>query len=319
MSDTPPKTVAVIYNPISGGSRGESISLRVEERLIAGGFRVERHATRDRLGAAPMAKELADRADDGLDLVRVIVAGGDGSVREAINGLGPTAERIPLGIVPTGNANIVARELGISKNIDEAIETATSGTPVPLDVGTVTTDTATELFVAVVGIGWDAHTVRMMDRVRHSNGGRFAYRMWADGLYGVTGLAAALRPGQVRFSVSVDDQPLSGDFCAAWISNLRTYGKGMSVTPEAHRASGRLHVQARRRSAPPFLASQLAHALRGTHTPASIAEYAEGTRVRLLASEPFAIQIDGDDRGWTRTLDVGLRPGAARVVAPSTV
>ena len=303
----------VIYNPISGGSRGEEVSRRTEVRLVDAGYEVERLATRDRRGAIPVAAEVAAR-DEPVE--RLVVVGGDGTVRETIDGLGDARARIPIGIVPMGNANVVARELGIGKDIDDAITVAVTGRPVDMDLGTVRGDDFEEVFLAVVGVGWDAHTVRLLDRFRHTALGRGAYRVWADGLYGISGFAAALRPRQERFGVEVDGASLGDRYCAAWVCNLRTYGKGMAVTPDAHRSTGRLHIQARKRAAAPFLLWQLGSALRGTETPGFIADYADGTVVRLTSERPVAVEVEGDDRGWTTTLTLTVQPAAIRIFAP---
>jgi diacylglycerol kinase (ATP) len=245
-----------------------------------------------------------------------VIVGGDGTLREAIDGLGDARRNVPIGIVPMGNANVVARELGIGSDVDEAIRVAIEGAPEWMDVGTVRGDDFDELFLAVVGLGWDAHAVRLMDRMRHSQAGGTAYRLWADGLYGVAGLAASLRPGQERFTLVVDGEPLRARYCAAWFCNLRTYGKGMAVTPDAHRGSGRIHVQARKRASLPFLLTQLASALRGTRTPQFISDYVDGKTIRMEADELVAIEVDGDDLGWTRTLEIGVMRAAASVLVP---
>ena len=77
----------------------------------------------------PIATEVGRRGDE---VGRFVVVGGDGTVREAIDGLGDARSRIPVGIVPMGNANVVARELGIGPDVDEAIRVAVDGEPVPM-------------------------------------------------------------------------------------------------------------------------------------------------------------------------------------------
>lgn len=303
----------VIYNPISGGSRGESASVRVRECLEAVGYDVERRPTRDRSGAKPIAREVASDVD------HVIVVGGDGTVREAIEGLGDARTRVPIGIVPTGNANVVAMELGIPRDTEGAIDTAVDGTPVAMDVGVVRTDAFEELFLAVVGVGWDAHTVRLLDRFRHTPLGRAGYRVWADGLYAVAGLGAALRPAQERFRIRVDGEEMAASYVAAYLCNLRTYGKNMAMTPEARRDSGTIHVHGRKRASLPFVLWHLGAAAGGRHAPAFVSDYAEGRMVRLDASRKLAVQVDGDDRGWASWVEASILPGAVRIMAPHRV
>lgn len=303
--------LVVIYNPIAGGSRGEQTSMAVQERLEAAGHVVERIATRDRRGAAPIAADAAARAD------RIVAVGGDGTLREVVEGLGDARQRVTVGVVPMGNANIVAHELGIPTDATRAIDVLVDGEAVDLDVGVVRTDDFEGLFLGVVGIGWDADTVRLLDRFRHTGIGRRSYRIWADGLYGAAGCAAALRPNQPRFTLEADGQPISEHrYCSAFLCNLRTYGKAMAVTPDAHRASGLIHAQARKTALPPALVWQLGSALAGRRTPAFISDYADGERFVARGAGAISVQVDGDDRGQTKELEVQVMPRAVRIVAP---
>jgi len=56
---------------------------------------------------------------------RIVVAGGDGTINEVINGLlsseDPETREIPISIIPTGTANVLAKELGIPEDIDGAV------------------------------------------------------------------------------------------------------------------------------------------------------------------------------------------------------
>jgi diacylglycerol kinase family enzyme len=301
----------VIYNPIAGGSLGAAVSGRVQARLEAAGFEVDRHATMDRRGAGPIARDAAGRAD------RIVAVGGDGTLREVVAGLREAADRTAVGVVPMGNANIVAHELGIPTDVDGAIEVLVEGEAVDMDLGRFRTDEHEGLFLGVVGVGWDADAVGMVDRFRHTQVGRRSYRTWADGLYGAAGLAAALRPGQARFTLSADGAPASGrEYRAAFLCNLRTYGKAMTVTPDAHRASGLIHVQGRHSAFPPFLAWQIGAALLGRKAPSFVSDYLEGRTFELRADVPFQVQVDGDARGSTRRLDVEVLPRAVRILAP---
>lgn len=304
--------VVVIYNPIAGGSQGERISAAVEKRLRDAGHVVERMATRDRRGAAPIAADVAERAD------RIVAVGGDGTLREVVDGLGTARSRVVVGVVPMGNANIVARELRIPRDADDAIGVLIEGEPVDLDVGVVRTDAFEELFLGVVGVGWDAEAVRLLDAFRHTRVGRRGYRIWADGLYGAAGLAATFRPGQARFTVEADGRPMSDRrYCAAFLCNLRTYGKSMAVTPEAHHASGLLHAQARKTALPPTVLLQLGAALAGRRSPKFISDYADAKEFVVRGEDAFPIQVDGDARGHATELAVEVMPKAARILAPS--
>ncbi len=65
----------------------------------------------------------------------VVAVGGDGTVNEVARGL--TGTDTPMGIIPVGSGNGLARELGISKNWRKCCSTLTGGTDILLDVGRV--------------------------------------------------------------------------------------------------------------------------------------------------------------------------------------
>jgi len=302
----PVNSAVIIYNPVSGSGRGEEVSAATERRLSLAGWQVERRATQDERGATPIAAEVANRVDF------LIVVGGDGSIREAIVGLGDSAKSVDIGIVPVGHGNVVARELGISRDSSEAIEALTTGSPVPVDVAFADS----ELFLAMVGVGWDALVVDYVNRLRQTRIGSLWYRRWADSVYFVAGIAAVCKVGLPRVRISSDRKPGTRGYCAVILSNFRTYSKSWSMTPEAHFQSGRIHYQARFRSLFVFVAWHVIAALLGRNSPAFISDYGEGDTIRLEGDEPFPIQVDGDFRGYAKELSVTVHPGAVRIVVP---
>ena len=296
----------IIYNPVSGSGRAEEVSAAAERRLSLAGWQVERRATRDLRGATPIAAEVARHVN------YLVVVGGDGSVREAIVGLGDAAVNVDIGLGPVGHANVVARELGIPRDPTAAINALTTGSAVPIDVAFANS----ELFLAMVGVGWDALVVDYVSRLRGTRLGGWWYRLWADSVYFISGLAAVCSVGLPRFRVRVDRTWGTRRYCAAILSNFRTYSKGWSMTPEAHFQSGRIHYQGRFRSLFVFVAWHVIAALLGRHSPRFISDYGDGDTILLEGEKPFPIQVDGDFRGYSKQLRIRVRPAAARIVVP---
>src|SRR5688572_2751017 len=86
-------------------------------------FRLEKEANNKEL----LLKSITQFAPD-----RVIAAGGDGTVKMAAEAV--MGKDIPLGIIPAGSANGMAKELGIPMDPTAAIELALTGEPKPLDL-----------------------------------------------------------------------------------------------------------------------------------------------------------------------------------------
>src|ERR1041385_7473867 len=129
----------LISNPKTGryGSRRRSIQ-DVVSRLESLGVKVNLQLT----SGPGEATEIAARAarDGGSD---VIVAGGDGTINEAIQGMAGTDAR--LAIIPRGTANVLARELGLPLDEEQAVVVAAQGKSRKIYLGLVINETTNEI------------------------------------------------------------------------------------------------------------------------------------------------------------------------------
>jgi len=140
----------IIGNPRSGRAGSRGYLEQCAKILRSGGFSVEVMNTE----SPDHATELASLAGDRL----VVVAGGDGTVNEVVNGLNREAT---LGILPLGTANVLARELGLPLDLERACERIVRGERAKIDLGVATNREGVERrFACMAGIGFDAHVVR---------------------------------------------------------------------------------------------------------------------------------------------------------------
>jgi diacylglycerol kinase family enzyme len=130
------------------------------------------------------------------------------------------------------------------------------------------------------------------------------------------GVGSSLRPGAPRLRLQCDGREVEGCFRALILSNTHIYGKGWSMAPDAHITTGRLHYQARLRSAIPFVAWGVLAAMFRRRLPALLSHYGSGRRVVIEADRDFPLQIDGDFRGFRRHIEAEIRPGAVRILGP---
>lgn len=117
----------MILNPKAGaGDHGDWLIER--GRALAGGeLDVVRTNTAEEVG--PLAAETARAGFD-----RLIVAGGDGTVSQAVNGLAADFEACQLAVVPSGTANDFARTMGLPGEPGAALEVALRGRSVRVDL-----------------------------------------------------------------------------------------------------------------------------------------------------------------------------------------
>ena len=86
---------------------------------------------------------------------RIIIAGGDGTINEVINGIlsSDTADRrgVPLAVIPLGTANVLAKELNIPEKIEDALKLALAGSAQKVSLGRING----RYFSLMTGIGFD--------------------------------------------------------------------------------------------------------------------------------------------------------------------
>ena len=142
-------STAIIINPISGGARPEAARARAQIALAvvdAHGDPAEVFVTEGVGHARELAKAAVKRG------ARLVLAwGGDGTINEVASAL--AFDEVPMGIVPAGSGNGLARELGVHPRPERAIADALAAEPRPMDLGEIDG----HLFANIAGIGFDAH------------------------------------------------------------------------------------------------------------------------------------------------------------------
>lgn len=307
----------VVYNPIAGQGRANKVAVEVQALLDSQGHTVEPRVSERPGHIADLAAELVPKGS----CDRLLVLGGDGSLREAAAGLlrsGASETSLPeLGILPFGTGNVVARELGLPLDPLAAASTIESSGAVPYDVGWATADGgAPEPFLAMLGVGFDASITRRIGAARATRIGGAVYRRSAPLLYGASGLAELVSLRPARFSVSLDGAEISPRACAAILSNTETYGRGMAISPGASASDGILDLYVRSSAAPWASTASLIAAQLRREGPGWAGARARGVHARFEsgANGNLPWQLDGDPMSPARRVDVSVTPSALRLV-----
>jgi diacylglycerol kinase family enzyme len=152
----------------------------------------------------------------------ILVAGGDGTINEVINGVAPS--RIPVGIIPAGTANVLACELGLNTNERKAARMISHCVPERVALGRLRNFEGEErYFLLMAGIGLDAEIVYNLSAPLKAWAGKAAY--W------IGGLAHFLRPiGQ--FDAKVGGETRRWGFALA--SRVRNYGGDLEIARGAN-------------------------------------------------------------------------------------
>lgn len=169
------------------------------------------------------ATEIAARAARNGSSDVVIAAGGDGTINEVIQGLAGTKAR--LAIIPRGTANVLARELGLPLDDEQAALVAARGKSRRIHLGLAIDETTgvSRYFALMAGIGLDASIVR---RVQPSLKKRIG-----KGAFWVSGLSHLATWNPHPFTLEIEGREYTATFAA--IGKGSRYGGDLAITPGA--------------------------------------------------------------------------------------
>lgn len=243
---------------------------------------------------------------DGADLV--IVCGGDGTVREVCAELAGTG--IPVGIVPAGTGNLLARNLDIPLFIRAAIDIALNGQDRAIDMVKVTGDGLEDThFMVMAGMGFDAAIMEGVNEEIKKKVGWIAYVLSA--------LKALMFP-TMKLEVSVDGGPFTKHRARTCVvGNVGSLQGGMNLIPNAAIDDGQLDVvllyPRRFLSWIPLVVRVLSR--REGRAGESVARFT-GRTVVVRASLEVPRQLDGDTIGPGHELHMECIHGRTLVRVP---
>jgi diacylglycerol kinase (ATP) len=214
--------LTLMHNPGAGAerpSRAELIALARDA-----GHRVRYQDT----GATDFARVLDEPADV------VLVAGGDGTVAKVAKQL--VGRDVPLGIIPLGTANNIARTMGASGSAREIMHGLTESAAATLDVGTASAPWGVTRFIESAGTGFVGSVLR---RARDDEARAGADRPTTPVERAARNFLRAFdtyRP--VHRHVLADGEDLSGNYLVVEAMNIRSIGPRMALAPRADPGDG---------------------------------------------------------------------------------
>jgi diacylglycerol kinase (ATP) len=289
--------ITVIINPISGGAPVGVARKRTELAstiLSSCGEAAEVFVTERKGHARDLAHGAVNRG------ARLVIAwGGDGTMNEVASALvfGPT----PLGLVPAGSGNGLARELGIDRRPERAITDAIGATARTIDAG----ELGGRLFFNIAGVGFDAHVAACLDRDASGRRGFAAYaRIAARELW-------TYRPAGYR----IDGRVTTRRVLLVTLANSSQFGNGARIAPAARLDDGRLDFvlfeESSRLStllAVPRLFTGGLSGLRGAST-----RQIERVTIGSGSEDPMTFHVDGEPVQGGTCLEGRVHPHALRV------
>ena len=309
MPATPrPKKLVVAINPSASFGATRDVGPAVVQTLRAMGHEVTSLTEPDFEQLVASARAALKKRPDAL-----VVVGGDGMINLGTNLVAGT--RVPLGLIPSGTGNDMARGLGIPHDDVEAairiLDAALTAGPRTIDAGKVTwTDADTgekgsRWFACALSAGFDAIVNERANSMRHPKG---------PSRYIVALLAELVRLKPIAYRVVLDGLPMETNAVLVALGNSVSLGGGMKITPEAQLDDGLFDVLVVAPLSRFAFLRIFPRVFAGTHI--------SDPRVRIERAKTVRIEAEGivaygdGERIAPLPIDVEIVAGALRVLAP---
>jgi len=294
------RKATLISNPKTGRYKSRRLPIEhIASLLRSRGVEVELRPTTRAHEATEIAARVARNGSSD-----VFVAGGDGTINEVIQGLAGTKAR--LGIIPRGTANVLARELGLPLDEQEAATIAARGNTRRIHLGLAIDErnNVRRHFALMAGIGLDASIVRhVRPRLKKRIG---------KGAFWISGLSHLASWSPHPFTLEIDGREYAATFAA--IGKAPRYGGDLAITPGARLDEPEFEVCIIETSNRFRYLRLLSHALRaGMPRDNPAVKFIKTARVTAHGDAP--VQIDGELIG-ALPMRFEIAPHSLEVIVP---
>ena len=237
---------------------------------------------------------------DGADLL--FVWGGDGTVQRSIDAMG--GSETPLAILPAGTANLLATNLGIPQDIEQAVRIGLYGARRKLDVGRFNG----ERFAVMAGAGFDAAMIRQADGSLKDRFGRAAY-VWTG--------SQNLRVKPFKAKIEVDGAPwYTGAASCILFGNVGRLFGGVEVFHDARPDDGRLELGVVNADGDTDWMRAIGRTALGQTERSPLVQATTAKRIKVKLNRKVIYEIDGGDREKVRFFTVKVQPAAITFCLP---
>jgi len=267
----------IIFNPTAGSARRAPEIRKQLKELGPAAFRT----TRKKGDAEKWARHaLASKAR------MIVVAGGDGTLNEVVNGLHPLRQKICIGLVPLGTGNDFARTMGLPLSIEENLEILRFGKRTRVDVVRVKSKIS-RYFLNVSAGGFSGIVgEKMTPRIK---------RTWGPLAY-VRGAAAALsKLHAYKTDIELDNRErFSAELYNVVVANGRFVAGGLPIAPTADPTDGKLEVVLIPKVGPAEMALLAAEIVLGKHLSSNETIFRQAKKVVVRSRPGMYFNVDGE-------------------------
>ncbi len=235
----------------------------------------------------------------------ILVWGGDGTVQACIDAA--IGHPCTLAILPAGTANLLATNLGIPHDLEQALHIALDGANRVIDVGKING----EHFAVMAGTGLDAFMIRDADRGLKDHLGRAAY-VWTG--------ARHVKHKPVKTKVRIDGHTwFDGDASCVLVGNVSDVSGGLTAFEHAVPDDGRLDVAVITASGALQWIRTLTRAAVGRAERSPMVHITTAQRIKVTTAKPLPYELDGGARSKSDRLHIKVVPAAITVRVPTLI
>ncbi len=295
-------TVDLFINPTAGrGKAGKRLQPIVDSFSVFG-IDLEVHTSR---AVGDMEEQVFRFASNGGE--RLVVAGGDGSVHEAVNGIIRSGTSVALGVIPTGTGNDFAKACDVP--LDWKLATSMLAERLRDEVLPRSIDVAImndRYFANGAGIGFDAKVTQIARSYRWPIG---------DFVY-LFAIFVAMRDGIAtpEFTITSDELDRRSPVTLASVANGAWIGGLFHIAPPADNADGLLNLVIAEPVTRRRVLGLLPKVMKGEHFAEPEVSHRTVTSVRIESSEPVPCHLDGEMQPLQTVFDIRVLPGALQIL-----
>jgi diacylglycerol kinase (ATP) len=265
-------SIRFLVNPSSGRGTGKAHldRIRVLASKLGAGLCVSRKVS-------DLSEQARKAAEEGVE--RLLVAGGDGTMHHAVQGLAGTS--CALGVIPLGSGNDLAGTLGIPPDLEAAVGRAVQGEVRRIDLARV----GETFCVGYAGVGFDSEVTRYANEVKVLRGPLIYF-------YAVIHTLITFEPPRMR--VVHDEGEFEGKVMFAVVNNLPRFGGGMRIAPDARIDDGLLDLVIVQEIPKPTLLSVFPKVYNGRHVGHPAVQIVRTRRAEITIDRPMTMYGGGE-------------------------
>lgn len=283
-----------VLNPISGGKEKQDWEEKIRTYFKQSPHQMEFYLLTGENDVASVQHYIERIRPD-----RLVGVGGDGTIKMLAQMVYHTS--LPLGVIPAGSANGMARELGIPAEIDTALDIVMNGIVTPIDVVQID---GKEICIHVSDIGLNAMLVKQFEKSKGRG-------MWG---YGQAVLHMLWKKQKMYVTITTDTQTEKRKAYMVAIANASKYGTGATINPDGKTNDGFFEIVVVRK----LNVYEIGKAILSNKSfdPQKIEIFKTKKAVLSTLSKAY-FQVDGEYRGRVKEVKAEIQAGCLHVLLPA--